>query len=135
MDYSSGHNTVQWLYNSNESNGIINLRSNTPEKYSNLYMYDYQIEVNSSGFLNTVNKVEITPVYNNLTTTVINPTYVWTIVYDYSGAKLIHSVMIFNVTNSMSGLAISTTVHFKIYSSGLLASPVKSFSVDMTVLA
>ena len=135
VNYSSGNNTVTWVYtNNNESKGILDLRSNVPEKYSNLYMYDYQIKISSSGFLNTVSKVEITPVYNNLTSTVTNPTYVWTIVYDYSGTKLIHSVMIFNVTNSMSNLAINTTINFKIYSSGLLASHVKSFSMDMTVL-
>ena len=135
VDYSSGHNTVNWLYNTDESNGIIDLHSESTQNYSNIYFYNYQLEISSSGFLNTVNKVEITPIYNNLTTNVVNPTYVWTIVYDYSGTKLIHAVMIFNVTNGLSNLVISTTIYFKIYSSGLLASPVQSFSVNMTVLA
>ena len=92
------------------------------------------MNISSSGFLNTVNRVEITPVYNNISTSVTNPTYVWTIVYDFSGTKLIHPVLIFKTTSVMSNMSINTTIEFKVFSTGLLASPVKSFSINTTVI-
>ena len=138
VNYSSNQNNVMWVNSNNdEKNGFINLRTNQnyrPEIYGNLYMYDYQMNISSSGFLNTVNRIEITVVYNNLTTNVVNPTYVWTIVYDFSGTKLIHPVLIFTVLPSMHNSTINASINYKVFSSGLLASPVKSFSLNFNIL-
>ena len=129
-NYASGQNTVQ---PSIKNNQVIDLRSDSVEKYSNIYFYDYVMNVSSSGFLNTVNKVVVRAVYNNLTS-VTNPDYVWTIVYDYSGIKSVHPILVFNVPQDMINTPISTTIDYTVYSSGLLASPVSSFSVNITVV-
>ncbi len=131
VEYSNGQNTVQ---PSLHNNSIIDLRASSVEKFTNMYMYDYFMKISSSGTFNTVNRVEVTPVYNNLSTSITNPTYVWTIVYDFSGTKLIHPVLIFKTTSGMSNMSINTTIEYKVFSSGLLASPVKTFSIDTTVI-
>lgn len=135
VNYSTGHNTVQPSITNNQ---VINLRSNLNypfENYSNIHFYNYEMNVSSSGFLNTVNKVVVRVVYNNATTSVTNPDYVWTIVYDYSGMKLVHPILVFNVPQSLTNTSIKATVDYSVYSSGLLASPVNSFSVNILVLA
>lgn len=132
VEYSGGHNTVQ---PSIQNNSVINLRDGANvEQFSNMYFYDYQMNISSSGFLNTVSRVVVTPIYNNLTTTVINPSYVWTIVYDYAGSKSIIPLLVFKTTSTMSNMSISTTLQYKVYSSGLLASPVKTFNRTVTVI-
>ena len=139
VNYSSGHNTVSIIPSStDEKAGIINLRSTNsesrPENYSNLLVYNFQIRINSSGTLNTVSRVEITPVFSNTSWTEANPTWVWTLVYDFSGSKLIHSALLFKLPDNTTTQAIPTTIVIKIHSSGLLASPVQTLYQNMTVL-
>lgn len=131
-NYSSNQNTVHPLIINNQ---VIDLRGNLVEKYSNIYLYDYELNISSSGFLNTVSKVVVQAVYNNLTTQINNQAYVWTIVYDYAGTKSINSLLEFNVTPGMANIPIETTLTYTIYSSGLLASPVKTYSLNVVVIA
>ena len=108
-NYTSGQNTLQ---PSLRDNSTIDLRSDQVENYSNNYFVNYLMNISSSGFLNTVNRIEITPVYNNLSILVTNPSYIWTIVYDFSGTKLVHPVLIFNVPQNVSNVTINTTITF-----------------------
>ena len=131
VNYNSGTNNVQLSFKNND---IIDLSSPKNENFTTMIMVNYVMNVSSSGLLNTVNRVEITPVYNNVTTDVINPTYVWTIVYDYAGTKLIHPVLIFSINPSIAHLRINTTINIKVFSTGLLASPIKTSSIHVTIL-
>ena len=136
LNYSTGTNSVTWIRNSNEErNGMIDLTTNT-EKYavnsSDLYFYNYEIMINSSGSLNFVHKVTVTAVFHNFDAT--NPTYVWTIVYDYYGSKLIHSILLFELPQNTTGLLINTTLVYTVYSAGLLASAPITTDVNVTVV-
>lgn len=132
VNYSKGNNAVQ---PSIKNNSVINLKSGRSiENFTNIYFYDYQMNIISSGFLNTVNRIVVTPIYNNLTTTVINPSYVWTIVYDFAGSKSIIPILVFNTTSINPSTSINTTLQYKIYSSGLLASSIKTFNINVTVI-
>jgi signal peptidase I len=136
-DYSRGSNSVIWIStNDDEEKNIINLISGTSknihlEKDSDLFIYNTALEITSSGTFNSVCRLEVTAVYNNLSLT--NPTYVWTVVYDFYGSKLIHNSFLFNAPPN-TGLAIDTTIYFKIFSFGLLADPVQTTSINVTVL-
>lgn len=132
VNYSTGYNTV---HSSIQNNSVINLESGTNiENFTNIYFYDYQMNIISSGFLNTVSRVVVTPIYNNVTTTVTNPSYVWTIVYDFAGSKSINPLLVFNTTSIQPNTSINTTLQYKIYSSGLLASPVRTLNINVTII-
>lgn len=140
IDYTNNANSVFWFRsNTEETKGIVDLRTvsqrySTPnsEKYANIYIYNCIIEIHSSGALNFVNRVKITPIFNNFTST--NPSYVWTITYDYAGTKQIHAAFIFNIPEKVSGIMIDTTLNFTVYSSGLLAhGPIKK-SLNISLL-
>ena len=93
------------------------------------------IRINSSGTLNFVNKLVITVVYDNASlTTVKSQPYVWTIVYDYAGTKLIHALFKFTVPSNVSNIAVKTTINFELYSTGLFASAPYTMSQTVTVL-
>lgn len=133
VNVATNKNTVQWLPSGpEETNGLINLRGNTPERYGTTYMYDTAILINSSGSLNFVNKLDITAVFTNAS--IKNPTYVWTIVYDYAGSKLIHAVFVFNIPANLTNKAISTNIDFTLYSTGLLAAAPYTITQHVTVL-
>lgn len=110
-------------------NGLVDLRYSTAfiEKYSNGIFYNYHLKISSSGTFNFVDKVVIAATYNNYSLS--NPDYIWTIVYDFYGTKIINAVQFFNTTNMPSTpLTISTTLTIQIYSAGLLAqAPVSHF--------
>ena len=136
INTATNHNTVQWVpRGQDETNNIINLRTsstNQPEKYGSIYMYNTLIRINSSGSLNFVNKLVITTVFNNFSSS--KAAYVWTIVYDYAGSKLIHAVFIFNIPSDTTNMNISTTINYTLYSTGLLASAPFTMSQEVTVL-
>lgn len=132
MNYKTQTNTVTWKRTSNVIDLRPSLSSNTVESFTNLYMYDCVIQINSSGSLNYVYKVIITPVFTN--STYKNPSYVWTIVYDYYGSKDIHAVFLFGIPDNVHNVSLNGTLNFTVYSAGLLAAPPKNTSVPIEVL-
>lgn len=137
VNFATGSNTVTWVReNSDEKAGIVNLNSTNnffkAEKYNNTYIYNVILLINSSGSLNFVSKVEISSVFNSLSTT--NPPYIWTIVYDYYGSKLIHAAFIFTIPQNIISGSLDTTFKFTVYSSGLLASAPKVSTIHVQVV-
>lgn len=139
VNYATGKNTVSWVRSgADEEKGLIDLHSQVAENpyvvnNNDLYFYNYHILITSSGSLNFVSKVTVQAVYNNFTA-ITNPKYVWTIVYDYYGSKLINSILLFELPLNTSGHLISATLTFTVYSSGILANPPKTTHVGITVL-
>ena len=137
LNYTTGTNSVTWVRdNVDEKAGIIDLNSPYPfftaEQYNNTFLYNILILINSSGSLNFVSKVAINPVFNS--SFPANPSYVWTIVYDYYGSKLIHAVLIFNIPQSFNSGSIATILKFTVYSAGLLASSPIVTTIPVQVL-
>lgn len=113
------------------NNETINLHSaHNVENYTNLFFVDFLMNVSSAGILNSIHKIEITALFNNLSLSVTNPTYVWTIVYSYAGTNTIHPLFILNLTSIpfTNITTLSVSLVFKVYSTGLLASASYSFS-------
>ncbi len=135
-DYLSHTNQVDLDLHSNTDmvNSVIDLRFNSSntEVYDNFAFYNYHLRVTSSGTFNYVSKVIVSTLYNNYS--LINPDYVWTIVYDFSGTKMINAVQYFNITDLLTiPMVINATLTFHVYSAGLLAQAPVTHSININI--
>lgn len=100
----------------------------------NQYYYNIKLTIHSSGLLNWVSEVVLSVSYNG-GSSVDNPSYRWTVVYDWAGSKTINAVVVFDnppVTNTQSATVDLTLTT---YSSGLLASgpSLTTDSLELTI--
>ena len=109
---------------------IIDSHSPNIENYTNLLFVNFLMNVSSSGIFNSIYKIEINAIIDNSSFSISNPTYVWTIVYSFAGIKTIHPLFILDLAENSIFInsSLQVTVFFKIFSTGLFASPIFSFS-------
>ena len=120
-DYFSFPNRITPSLTNNE---VIDSHSTNIENYTNLLFINFLLNVSSSGFFNSIYKIDITTNIDNSSYSIQNLTYVWTIVYSFAGTKTIHSLFILDLTKHpiLFNSNLQVTVLFKVFSTGLLAN-------------
>ena len=101
--YVSGANSVEIYTKTGNQISSINLGLADVEDYSSqpeaFYLYNFKMLIVSNGVFNWVNRIEMQVIYDGYSAD-LNPTYVWTLVYDYAGQKEVNPVLTFKVVNT-----------------------------------
>ena len=133
--YVSGANSVEIYTKTGNQISSINLGLADVEDYSSqpeaFYLYNFKMLIVSNGVFNWVNRIEMQVIYDGYSAD-LNPTYVWTLVYDYAGQKEVNPVLTFKVVNTNQ--VVNAQIEIKLFSTGLLAQPPVISNIPISVI-